>query len=404
MVESWPSLRTIAPHCGLRAEQMHLTKRSVAALPIPKSGATTAWDDALPGFGVRVSYSGRMTYVMRYRNKHGRDRLHTIARVADMHPEAARDFARRLFARVREGDDPAEERTEAREAPTLDQLRQRMESEHLNRRKEATRRSYEQLWRLHILPAIGPHKVVAEIDERDVDRILVHCGDRHATANRALAVLSKAMSLAERWKMRPKRSNPVRGTERHAENKRERILEEREVANIWHALESETIYPPASAFFRLLLLTGLRESEWRLALWSWVDRDAAVLRLPDSKTGERVVPLSADALAVLDELPKTSVFVLPGRRGGPLGGHRRIWRKVLALAGITEAVRIHDIRHTVGSYAHRAGASQRDVADLLGHKQMSTAARYIHGPASQRHNNAARASGAILAMTKKNQK
>jgi site-specific recombinase XerD len=78
--------------------------------------------------------------------------------------------------------------------------------------------------------------------------------------------------------------------------------------------------------------------------------------------------------------------------------------RILARAGVTDRVRIHDLRHTVGSYAHRAGASQRDVADLLGHKQMSTAARYIHGPASEKHANAARASGAILGFAKKSEK
>ncbi len=109
---------------------MKLTKRTVEALPVPATGSVTTWDVGLPGFGVRVSYSGRAVYVIRYRNQHGRDRLHTFARVADMHPEAARDFARRLFSRIREGGDPAEDKTEARSAPTLEQLRDRMDAEH----------------------------------------------------------------------------------------------------------------------------------------------------------------------------------------------------------------------------------------------------------------------------------
>lgn len=375
---------------------MNLTKRSVAAIPIPAKGSTTMWDDALPGFGVRVSYSGRMTYVIRYRNKHGRDRLYTFARVAEMHPEAARDFARRLFSSVREGGDPAEEWIEARNAPTLEQLRDRMDAEHMTKRKASTVRCYEQLWRLHILPAIGPSKPVAEIDERDVDKIVRNCGARHATANRALAVLSKAMNLAERWKIRPKNSNPVKGTEKHPEVKLERALEPAEIPLVWAALDHEKMMPTARAFFRLLLLTGLRDSEWRLALWSWIDWHNEALRLPDSKTGARIVPLSPDALAILRELPRTSIYILPGRKGGPIGGQRKMWRRVLEKAGITDRVRIHDLRHTVGSYAHRAGASQRDVADLLGHKQMSTAARYIHGPESEKHANASRAASAIL--------
>ena len=376
--------------------KMNLTKRTVAALPTPEKGSTTTWDDALPGFGVRVSYSGRAVYVIRYRNKHGRDRLYTFARVAEMHPEAARDFARRLFAGIREGSDPADERIDAREAPTLVQLRERMDAEHMTKRKASTGRSYEQLWRLHILPSIGPSKPVAEIDERDVDKIVRNCGARHATANRALAVLSKAMNLAERWKMRPKNSNPVKGTEKHPEVKFERALEPAEIPVVWAALDHEKMMPSARAFFRLLMLTGLRDSEWRLALWSWIDWHNEALRLPDSKTGARIVPLSPDALAILRELPRTSIYILPGRKGGPIGGQRKMWRRVLARAGITDRVRIHDLRHTVGSYAHRAGASQRDVADLLGHKQMSTAARYIHGPESEKHSNASRASSAIL--------
>jgi integrase len=380
---------------------MNLTKRSVAAIPAPEKGTIAVWDDAVPGFGVRVIYSGRRVYVIRYRNQHGKERLYTFARVADMHPEAARDMARRLFSRIREGDDPAEERIEAKNAPTLAELRDRMFEDHLNKRKDGTRRSYEQLWRLHILPAIGKDKTVAEIDERDIDRLVKHCGDRHATSNRALAVLSKALNLAERWKMRPRNSNPVRGTERHQERKRERTLDPSEVPAVWAALNDPSVMLSASAFFKLLMLTGLRDSEWRLSLWSWIDWQNEVLKLPDSKTGERSVPLSPDVLDILRKLPRTSIYILPGRKGGAMSGHRKIWRRICVKAGIADPIRIHDIRHTVGSLAHRAGASQREVADLLGHKQMSTAARYIHGPGSEKHSNAARASAAILEMTKK---
>jgi integrase len=379
---------------------MNLTKRSVAAIPVPEKGTVAVWDDAVPGYGVRVTYSGRRVYVIRYRNRHGKDRLFTFARVADMHPEAARDMARRLFSRIREGDDPAEDRVEARNAPTLAQLRDRMFEEHLNKRKDGTRRSYEQLWRLHILPAIGEDRLVAEIDERDVDRLVRHCGDRLATSNRALAVLSKALNLAERWKIRPRSSNPVRGTERHTERKRERTLEPDELPRVWAALDDPSVMPSAAAFFRLLILTGLRDSEWRLALWSWIDWTNEALRLPDSKTGQRSVPLSPDVLDILRSLPRSSIYILPGRKGGPMSGQRKIWRRVCAKAGIADAVRIHDIRHTVGSLAHRAGATQREVADLLGHRQLGTAARYIHGPGSEKHGNAARASAAILKIAK----
>jgi integrase len=374
---------------------MKLTVRSVAAAPV---GFT--WDNQLPGFGLRVLASGRRSYVVRYRTATGTDRLLTLGTADELHPDAAREMARQAKAAVREGKDPGAERKARRAAPRLQDLRDRFTDDHATQKKPGTARNYEILWRLHIIPILG-NPAVADITESDILKLRRRMADRPVNANRALEVLSKAFTLAERWRWRPAGTNPCRFVEAFPESPHERILEPAEVAAIWHELEADDILPSFRCLIQLLTLTGCRSSEWRLALWSWVDLDNAVLRLPDSKTGAKTVPLSPDVVEILRDLPRTSIYVLPGVTGGPIGGHRRIWLRVLSRAGVQGRVRIHDLRHTVGSYAHRAGASQRDVADLLGHKQMSTAARYIHGPGSEKHANAARASGAILAMVKK---
>lgn len=376
---------------------MKLTKTTVQALPIPATGTVATWDDAVPSFGVRVSSSGRKVWVIRYRTKAGTDRLYTFARVADMGVEQARDLARELFVEIRKGADPARERSEARSAPTVADLAARVMEEHASMKKAKTRASYEQLFRLWIVPSLGAGTPVSEIDLSHAAKLRAKCGDKRTTANRALALLSVALNLAARWGWRPINSNPVGHVERHRENAHERILEPDEVGRVWQAIESASLLPSAVAYFRLLILTGLRESEWRCAMWSWLDLDGATMRLPDSKTGSRVVALSPPVVAILRDLPRSSIYVLPGLTGGPMRGQRKMWLKVLRLAGLS-GVRIHDLRHTVGSYAHRAGATQREVADLLGHKQMVTAARYIHGPGSEKHRNAERAGAAILSL------
>ncbi|HEY6320169.1 MAG TPA: tyrosine-type recombinase/integrase [Thermoanaerobaculia bacterium] len=55
---------------------------------------------------------------------------------------------------------------------------------------------------------------------------------------------------------------------------------------------------------RLLLLTGARRSEVLTLRWSEVDFDRSCLRLADSKTGAKVIPLAAPALEVLTGTPR----------------------------------------------------------------------------------------------------
>jgi hypothetical protein len=42
-------------------------------------------------------------------------------------------------------------------------------------------------------------------------------------------------------------------------------------------------------------------------------------------------------------------------------------------------LQIHDLRHTAGTLASRAGATMREVMERLGHSWMAAAIRYQHG-------------------------
>ena len=55
------------------------------------------------------------------------------------------------------------------------------------------------------------------------------------------------------------------------------------------------------------------------------------------------------------------------------------WYALLRRAGLPKGTRIHDLRHTFGSHGHMRGLSQRQIADMLGHRDMATTARYLHG-------------------------
>ena len=372
---------------------------------ITKTVATTTkvtiWCDRLPGFGVRVSPSGSRSYVIRYRTAAGTERLLTIGKVEVFHPDEAREMARDKFKAVSQGIDPKAERDKVRVAPTVEDLGKRFIAEHANKKRASTAVNYELAFRLHINPRLGKQKV-RDVSDEDVERLHREMMETPIAANRTVAALSKAFTLAERWKWRDRGTNPCEFVEDYPEEARQRILDAEEITRLWEVLDRWDASIPIAPLVKLLILTGCRTGEWRLALWSWIDLTAGTLSLPDraSKTGQRVVSLAPEVVSLLDALPRASVFVLPGKTGGPMSGHQKAWRAIRKAAGLSD-LRIHDLRHTFGSWAHRNGMSQKAVADLLGHKQLSTTDRYITGIGSEAHRNATIVAGAIFGMGKK---
>ena len=95
--------------------------RQVRALP-----ANTELFDGqggLPGFGVRRRTGPGCSYFVMFRTQEGRQRRATIGtHGSPWTPEAARARAKEMLAAVVKGADPAAEKREQREAPTMADL------------------------------------------------------------------------------------------------------------------------------------------------------------------------------------------------------------------------------------------------------------------------------------------
>src|SRR5262245_8906053 len=72
------------------------------------------WDDALPGFGVRVYPSGRKAFILFYW-MHGRKRALTLGTYGVLTLEQARKLARQRLGEVIGGADPLAERQRAQQ-------------------------------------------------------------------------------------------------------------------------------------------------------------------------------------------------------------------------------------------------------------------------------------------------
>lgn len=364
---------------------MHLTKTVLDKATYQGSAGKRLilWDDDVPGFGLRVYPSGEKTFVVLYRIGR-RQRFLTVGKHGVLSLQQARDKAKKLLVQVMDGSDPADEREHTRRAPTFEELAARYLAEHAEKKKKPLSiRSDRCLLDRHLKPVFGK-RLAESLTFDDISRFHAGMSSTPIQANRALAVLSKMLNLAERWGVRPMNSNPCRYVERYKERKCERFLSREELGQLGRVLAeaeaSQSEHSSALLAIRLLLLTGARKGEILTLRWAEVDFDRSCLRLPDSKTGKKMIPLGAPALALLRKAPRLlgNPYVCHGEEeGGYFIGLHRPWDRLRKLAGLPE-VRLHDLRHTHASVAAGAGIGLPIIGRLLGHSSPATTARYAH--------------------------
>jgi integrase len=358
-----------------------LTDAVVKRLPAPEQGNRIFYDQAMPGFGARVTAAGHRAFILTYYNRAGRQRRYTIGSFPDWSAVGAREEARRLKRLIDQGGDPLAEIEAERGAPTVDDLIERFLAEHISRKRPHTQYDYRNVIERHIRPALGRMKV-AEVAWSDVDalhRKITKAG-RATQANRTVAVVSKMFALAIRWRMRA--DNPARGIERNSEGKRKRYLTATELPRLTAALD-KLDDRQAADIFRLCLLTGCRVGEAMAARWGDFELAAGKWTKPGSTTKqktEHVVPLSAPAKQLLAALRQrtNSEWVFPADSAP---GHRVTVQKswlALCKAAKISALRVHDLRHSFASQLVSHGASLPLVGALLGHSNPVTTHRYAH--------------------------
>jgi integrase len=364
--------------------RIQITKRSVDAIEPPPTGEVKLWDVELRGFGLRVRAGGTKSYIVQYRNAEGRTRRLTVGVCGRLTPDAARSQARQMLAAVDRGEDPVQDAHENRRAPTVAEFAaQYMDLHARPKKKPRSVEKDETLLRLYILPALASRKLAA-IGAADVARLHRDLGAHPVQANRVVALLSKMCSLAELWEMRPRGSNPCRGLRRYAERRRERFLSYSEFSRLGEVLavvEAEGREPPAAILaIRLLALTGARRDEILTLRWEHVDPERGVLRLADSKTGAKIIPLGAAAAQLLAAAPriKDNPYVCPGRRPGcRLVDLQSSWERIRERASL-QCLRLHDLRHSWASLGAASGLGLPILGKILGHLHPITTHRYTH--------------------------
>ena len=293
-----------------------LTDRTLKALKAAPSGKHyDRWDATIPGLGVRVSDTGRKTFVLaaRYPGS-GNPTRRALGPYGAITLADARQKAQDWLKLIEVGKDPANEIERQR---TLEVRRQE--------------NSFAAVADDFIKDKLAGERKGAEV-ERDIRRVFIPAwGKRPITDITALDVRNLVKGYKDAGK--PYQAHNLLGYARRLFNwaigqhvygietspcdrlkpkdiigerkQRTRILSDAELKAAWGA--ADELGDPYGPLLRLLILTGQRKSEVAEARWSEFDLAKKIWVIPAERMkaeAAHVVPLSDDALAVLNSVPR----------------------------------------------------------------------------------------------------
>jgi integrase len=193
-----------------------------------------------------------------------------------------------------------------------------------------------------------------------------------------MALLSHAFTWAvSEWGLERK-DNPVLLVKKPPANPaRTRRLSEEEWGRFWTAVQ-ECRTPWFRYLVKLALATTMRKSELIGITWDRVSTTARMVTV-DGKTGNRHVPLSREALGILEEWKRVDPLSYQGRVFKVTeNAVNLVFRRVCDRSHIHN-FRFHDLRHEgISRYMERGDLTPQEVMTISGHKTLAMLSRYTH--------------------------
>ncbi len=333
------------------------------------------------GLFVRVSHTGRKTFIYRYR--FGKEKIPrrmtlgtypalTLAKARVMHTQAMQD--------VINGIDPGAKmhdyKTNLKAEPTFRDLLNEYWKMELSKSPSANER--KRLVEKDALPCWSSRKVSA-IRRRDA---VVLLDDRAPiTANRLQGVLVRMFNFASERGMID--FSPLSGMKRkNKEPSRARVLTNEEIKNLWNALDPQRtdidIYRLTKLALRTILLTGQRPGEVAQMTWDQIE-GSEWWNIPEEVTKTRSaqrIPINPMLAAVIEEAEELkneeSPYVFRSTRKDEahvsVGAMANAIRRHREEMKIPERFTPHDLRRTLRTRLAELGVSDVVAERVLGHK------------------------------------
>ena len=364
-----------------KRSSVKLTDSRVLAL---RSGPSVlrVWDSIVSGFHARVTSAGTKSFCVTFQRADGKKVNVTIGDCGSWSTEDARERARELRKLHDDGRDARAHVQAERKVHDLTDLVDLWRLDYKQKLRVTTQASYESILKTVILPALGS-RFVKDLNYEDVKTLHRKESREHQTnANRAVAVLSRLLSIAEKEGWRPFRSNPCGQVEKPTLKPRQRILSAPEYARLEAAMlaqiNAKKLDEAVADWVRFLAMSGLRKSEALGLRWVDVDLDRNTMRFEEHKTsdqaGTKVLPLNSHLREILQRrsINKLSAYVWPGLGGKhPLVGLAKMWARICD-TGVKEGTNLvnitpHDLRRTFMTTCTELGYPAAIGDALLGH-------------------------------------
>jgi integrase len=337
----------------------------------------------IPDAGCRGLYlivhpTGRKAWAVRYRHD-GITRKLTLD--AGLTLAAARQAATAALHELERGNDPAALKFDAqakaekaaadRAGDTVDNLATQFIERYAKKKtRKNSWRQAEHVFGKIVVPA-WRGRVVHDIARRDIRELVENVAvDRPVMANRTLGHLSKFFNwLCEQDIIA---ASPCAGVKQPAkEQARDRVLDDAEVKALWLACDG--IGGAAGSAVKLMLLTGQRCGEVVGMKRSEISGD--VWTLPPERTKNKTrheVPLSAQVLAIIEELPAIDEdFVFTSSETRRLGKMSHAKRALDASMKPKARWVLHDLRRTAASGMAALDIKLPVIEKVLNHKSGS---------------------------------
>ncbi|MDI3511753.1 MAG: hypothetical protein PWQ61_2518 [Betaproteobacteria bacterium] len=391
--------------------RVRLTAGRVADFTCPPGKSQAfLWDTEAPALALRVTPTGRKTYVFESRLNGATLRVN-IGTAADWPIEKARGEAQRLKMLVDSGQDPREIERQQQAAQAVAKAAETAQSLTVGevwplylasgkpKRRDAWKPRYradleamaspggEEKKRGKGLTRPGPLHPLLALRLADVNEdALKSWFDSEALKGKHQATRALMMFRGFlRWcAARPEYRNLTdRDAGRAAaivealpsNTRRTDALEAAQVPGWWAGVE-QLSNRTASVYLRALLLTGARREELAALTWANVDFQWRKLTLADKVEDTRIIPLTPYLAQILATLPKLGPFVFASSgKAGRISDTRASHAQALKHAGI-DHLTVHGLRRSFSLLGEAAGAPAGAIAQVMGHKPSGTAEGY----------------------------
>ncbi len=341
------------------------------------------------GFGVRVSPNGFKTWIYRYKIDGKTDKL-TLGHYPAMSLAHAKKRFIELSEQRKEGLSP-KKIIQAQEQKENDTVKKLILDWYLGYAEKHLKKPLQikQQIDADIIPLLGNYSL-EKIQTMDIAKALDKIVSRGAPihANRVLSTIKQAFNYGvSRGNLQYNPANSIRARDIGGiEKPRERVLSMSEVKKIWLFLDSNSnnMTLQIRNAIKIILLTGVRTSELRLATWDQFNFNDSLWIIPaeNSKSGlMHKIHLSEQVQIILNELQRdcNSEYVICG-----ITNKKPITETSLAkaISRIQNRVGIphwtaHDLRRTLATqFGETLRVDPVVIEKCLGHKMPKIMATY----------------------------